>query len=149
VPAELVEDSFQQVFLIVSERLDDIVSGKERSFVYGVTLRVARTYRRYEGREELGEEADLRAAHQLSQDSMLDTRRLLQACDAILAALRPELREAFVLHDLEQLSGAEIARLLDIPEGTVHTRLRRARLLVRGELQELEASASTMEARRG
>lgn len=40
-----------------------------------------------------------------------------------------ELRVVFVLNEVEELTGPEIAELLDIPVGTVASRLRRARAL--------------------
>jgi RNA polymerase sigma-70 factor (ECF subfamily) len=38
-----------------------------------------------------------------------------------------DLREVFVLADVEQVPGPVIAEILDIPLNTVHSRLRRAR----------------------
>jgi RNA polymerase sigma-70 factor (ECF subfamily) len=149
VPAERIEDLYQQVFLITAERLDDVLPGSERSFVYRVTLRVARTFLRSSGREVLGDEPDPRAGGELDADDLLDRRRLIEACDRIFGRLEPELREVFVLHELEGLSGSEIARLLRIPEGTVHSRLRRARLRVRGQVEALRAGSPSTEVRGG
>lgn len=47
--------------------------------------------------------------------------------DAALAALRPELRAAVVLRDLCQLDYAEMAQVLDLPPGTVRSRIARGR----------------------
>jgi RNA polymerase sigma-70 factor, ECF subfamily len=47
--------------------------------------------------------------------------------DALLASLPLDLRTVFVLYELEELTMAEIARALDLPMGTVASRLRRAR----------------------
>ena len=149
VPAERVEDLYQQVFLITAERLDDVQPGSERSFVYGVTLRVARSFLRSTGREVLGDEPDLRTGEELDADDLLDQRRLIEVCDHILGRLKPNLREVFILHEIEGLSGSEIARLLRIPEGTVHSRLRRARIRVRREVEALGAASSSTEVRGG
>ncbi len=51
--------------------------------------------------------------------------------------LDPELRAAFLLREVEQLSYAEIAQALKIPEGTVGSRLNRARQRLRDELLSL------------
>jgi len=40
-----------------------------------------------------------------------------------------ETRAAFVLHELEEMTLADIATLLGLPQGTVASRLRRARRL--------------------
>ncbi len=50
---------------------------------------------------------------------------------AEVARLPDRYRDPVILHHLQGLSTAETARLLDVPEPTVRTRLRRARLLVR------------------
>lgn len=49
---------------------------------------------------------------------------LLQAA---LQKLSPELREAVILRDLQDMEYREIARVLDVPEGTVKSRLSRGR----------------------
>ncbi len=55
-----------------------------------------------------------------------------------LAAVEPELREVAVLHYLADLSTAEIARDLGIPDGTVKSRLSRARTKLSDLLNERE-----------
>ena len=47
--------------------------------------------------------------------------------DEALALLPDELREVFVLSQVEELTMLEIAAMLEIPSGTVGSRLRRAR----------------------
>ena len=46
---------------------------------------------------------------------------------ALSEPFAPELREAVILRDLEELEYREIARVLDVPEGTVKSRLNRGR----------------------
>ncbi len=149
VPPERVEDAVQQVFLITAERLDDIQTGSERAFVYGVALGVSRTLARRRWREVLGDEPDLRGATQLGADALVDRKRLVERCDRILDRLTPELREVFVLHEIEGLSGAEIARLVELPPGTVSSRLRRARQLFRESVVAASAVPSPTEVRGG
>ncbi len=58
-----------------------------------------------------------------SQADALELRDLERA----LALLPPEQREVLLLVGLEELSYAEVARVLQIPQGTVMSRLSRAR----------------------
>ena len=53
-----------------------------------------------------------------------------QSLKAAIAALAPGYREVIVLRELEDLSYKEIARIVDIPIGTVMSRLARARSLL-------------------
>jgi RNA polymerase sigma-70 factor (ECF subfamily) len=57
----------------------------------------------------------------------LDEARSRRLVDAAIGALPPRYREVIVLRELEELSYAEIARIADIPIGTVMSRLSRAR----------------------
>ena len=61
-----------------------------------------------------------------------------------LAALSPEHRAVVVLHDLQQQDYAEVAEILDIPVGTVKSRIHRARIELAkllGHLREGEPMA--------
>jgi RNA polymerase sigma-70 factor (ECF subfamily) len=48
-------------------------------------------------------------------------------------------KEAFLLCDVEGLRGTEVARALDLPEGTVWRRLHEARMSLRRHLVDKEA----------
>lgn len=61
--------------------------------------------------------------HQLAEQS--EASSFLQEG---LETLSPELKEAVVLRDLEGMSYQEIAELLNIPEGTVKSRINRGRI---------------------
>jgi len=56
--------------------------------------------------------------------------------DAALAGLRPEFRAAVVLRDLCDLDYAEIAEVLDVPIGTVRSRIARGRAAIADQLRE-------------
>ncbi len=49
------------------------------------------------------------------------------SCNGVLQKLSPELRETLILRDLQEMEYREIAEILRIPEGTVKSRLNRAR----------------------
>jgi RNA polymerase sigma-70 factor (ECF subfamily) len=60
-------------------------------------------------------------------DSMLAGREASEVLQAALQKLSPELRETVILRDLEELEYREIAEVLQVPEGTVKSRLNRGR----------------------
>ncbi|MBK5290928.1 MAG: sigma-70 family RNA polymerase sigma factor, partial [Acidobacteriia bacterium] len=57
----------------------------------------------------------------------VEGREASEILQAALGRLSPELREAVVLRDLEELEYREIAQVLKIPEGTVKSRINRGR----------------------
>ncbi len=60
-------------------------------------------------------------------DGMLAGREAGELLQAALQKLSPELREAVILRDLQEMEYREIARVLSVPEGTVKSRLNRGR----------------------
>ncbi len=66
----------------------------------------------------------------------LDLRQLIRQA---LAELPPALREAVVLRDLQEFSYQEIADKLDLPEGTVKSRINRGRLELARQLRRLQS----------
>jgi RNA polymerase sigma-70 factor (ECF subfamily) len=56
---------------------------------------------------------------------------------AALTRLSPELREAVILRDLQQLEYAEIQHVLEVPEGTVKSRINRGRIELAKILQQM------------
>lgn len=77
------------------------------------------------------------AAHR-APDAGLWRREMREQIQMGLTRLSPELREAVILRDLEDLDYKEIAALLRVPEGTVKSRINRGRIelarLLRGRL---------------
>ena len=60
-------------------------------------------------------------------DAMLAGREASEILQTALQKLSPELREAIILRDLQDMEYREIAEILRIPEGTVKSRLNRGR----------------------
>lgn len=126
--AEAAADVGQQAYLVAVERIADIWPGSERAFLLGTALRLARKHRRTAARTALDGRAeecvDERVQRATSAESQAMTLELL---DRVLGQLDASLVEVFVLFDVEGCSTREIAGALSIPEGTVASRLRRAR----------------------
>ncbi len=60
-------------------------------------------------------------------EGLLAGREASEALQGALQKLSPELRETVILRDLEELEYREIAQVLNVPEGTVKSRLNRGR----------------------
>jgi RNA polymerase sigma-70 factor (ECF subfamily) len=129
VPAAEIDDVLQRVFCSAAQRLDDIVPGSERAFLvqsalnWAANARRARARIREIGMTELPEVADEAA----SPEDLTDRRRAAAILDHLLAHMELDLRTVFVLYEVEQMSQIQIADLLGVPQGTVASRLRRAR----------------------
>jgi|SRR6188768_2922472 len=135
------EDAAQQVFIVLSKRLDDVRPNAERAFLFSTAMHVGQRARRNRARkrEDLGAELDTRTDDTPSQEELLDRRRAREVLDAILEAMPLELRVVLVLFEFEQLSTTEIAELVGIPPGTAASRLRRAREDFAGRVARSEA----------
>jgi len=129
VPEHHAEDAAQQVFLIVAERMSDITPGRERAFAFGTALRHAQTLRRRLGRElpHDQQQLDERGGTHSTPDELVDQKRARELLDQILQQMPQDSRTVFILFELEALSSPEIAALIEVPLGTVASRLRRAR----------------------
>ena len=70
--------------------------------------------------------------------SQVESRERRERLQAGLDKLSPDLREAVILRDLQDLDYAEIAHILEIPEGTVKSRINRGRLELARVLKRME-----------
>ncbi len=128
-------DTTQETFMIALARLADIPEDSERAFLLGTARRVAHTLGRKTVRWQLDDDMDQRIS---SARDAGEEHADLQLCDLALSKLDPELAETFVLYEIEGLSSPEIAALLEIPLGSVASRLRRAREQFREVVTRIE-----------
>jgi RNA polymerase sigma-70 factor (ECF subfamily) len=130
VPPALVDDATQKVFWVATRKMQQARVVKERSFLFAIALRVAGDERRaLRRRPEVSDEGACDAARDEAPppDELVEQREARALLDQILEDMPFELRVVFVLFELEEMSTAEIALLLEIPSGTVASRLRRGR----------------------
>jgi RNA polymerase sigma-70 factor (ECF subfamily) len=129
------EDAAQQVLLVAAAKLDSIEPGKERTFLYGIAIRIASNARRGQRRSlrTQRERSELEAS-ELSPhgrvpwpDQLAELARAQALLDELLAQLPEELARCLFLAEIEQHSVPEMAELEGIPMGTAASRLRRAR----------------------
>ncbi len=128
-PEAEVDDDVQRTFIAMSQRLDDVRPESEKSFLFQTALRMAAHARRTlaRRREVQDEDGQRRLDSSAQPEQLLDQKRARQLLEDVLAQMAKELRTVFVLYELEELRVPEIASTLRIPEGTVASRLRRAR----------------------
>lgn len=130
------QDLTQEVFLRVFKTLGSFRAG-EGCFAVWLT-RLTRNllvdhYRRTK-RDRLTDGIDdklsvleERTAQASRTDGLLAGREAGELLQSGLQKLSPELREAVILRDLQELEYREIASVLNVPEGTVKSRLNRGR----------------------
>jgi RNA polymerase sigma-70 factor (ECF subfamily) len=130
------QDLTQDVFMRVFKTLGSFRAG-EGSFVVWLT-RLTRNllvdhYRRTKrdrATDALDDKLGIleeKTAQSARADGMLAGREAGELIQGALQKLSPELREAVILRDLQELEYREIAKVLNVPEGTVKSRLNRGR----------------------
>lgn len=125
-----VDDAAQTVIARVLAREAVVRAGVERAYLMKAALHVSFEYRRGKQRaaSRLSEvDVDSVSHGAPAPDEALALRRERALLDEALDQLPDGLRVPFTLFELENLSFTEIAELLEIPRGTVASRIRRAR----------------------
>ena len=122
---EEAEDVCQTVFLKLLEN-PEITPGKERAWLMQVTVNTCRDILRSSWWKRTVPLENLDAVSQTEMDEMV----------FLLQKLPPKYRVVLYLHYYEQYTTQEIAKLLQIPTGTVSTRLRRGREQLKTMLKE-------------
>jgi RNA polymerase sigma-70 factor (ECF subfamily) len=126
-----VDDLIQETFIIAFRKRDSF-DGRSapRTWLYGIAARLASRHRRGLGRwlRARGALADEPTVALPAQpDRELDRARAAAVVRGALDRLPFKQREVFVLYELEEIEGAEIAALLGVPVNTVWTRLHHGR----------------------
>jgi RNA polymerase sigma-70 factor, ECF subfamily len=124
-----VDDAVQEVVLVLARKLNQVEPTSERSFMLSTAFRVASGFRRsWKRRREVDDSglAELESLD-LGPEALAEKQRLRAILQTVLDDLPIDLRAVFVLYELEELTMAEIAVTLELPPGTVASRLRRSR----------------------
>jgi RNA polymerase sigma-70 factor (ECF subfamily) len=145
VPEADLPDVAQEVFLVVHRRLADFEGrAKVTTWLFRIAMGVARDRRRRAHvRREFSDPGLLESLADSSPDAsrQLERRDDLLLFDAALEGLDLEQRAVFALFELEGLGGPAIAEALQIPLGTVYSRLRLARAAFQNNLKRHAARA--------
>lgn len=138
-PASDVEDLVQCTFIEVWKSAARYrVQGSARGWIFGIAANLARHYVRSEVRRRKAMESlsERPAARVGRPDDKTQHKQMVQRLALALEELSYDQRVAFVLCDLEELSGVDVARALGIREGTLWRRLHDARKNLRAKMQE-------------
>ena len=134
--AEQAQDLTQDVFLRVFRSLKsfDVGSGCFRVWLTSLTRNLLIDHYRKTRKEKLVDsiedrfpEVEESVALTGRPEGRVAGREAGELLQAALARLSPELREAVILRDLEEMEYREIAEVLKVPDGTVKSRISRGR----------------------
>jgi RNA polymerase sigma-70 factor (ECF subfamily) len=147
------EDIAQEVFVTVFKSIDQFRGeSKLSTWLYRVAAnhcknRIKYLSRRHDrdttGLDEIAEQKAVRqggapigAGHVESPDRVLEGLELERTVQAAIAQLDEDHRLVVVLRDIEELSYEEIVEITGLPEGTVKSRLHRARMALKEKLEK-------------
>jgi RNA polymerase sigma-70 factor, ECF subfamily len=149
--AEEAEDLAQEVFITVFKSIDSFRGeSKFSTWLYRITAnhcknRIKYLARRHDrSKSEFDEALDPQTAAAaiavprgpVRPDVQLQGVELEQTLQELIAELDEEQRVLVVLRDIEELSYEEICQITGLPEGTVKSRLHRARLALRKKMMK-------------
>jgi RNA polymerase sigma-70 factor (ECF subfamily) len=130
------EDLSQEVFIRVYRTLTSYESsqGAFTTWLTSVTRNLLVDHYRRTRRDRLTDSIDAMPQFEAhpsparTPDGLAQANELSSQVQQALAKLSPELREAVILRDLQGLEYAEIRAVLQVPEGTVKSRINRGRI---------------------
>jgi RNA polymerase sigma-70 factor (ECF subfamily) len=136
---QTAEDLFQETFLQVYTKMDVFrVDGRFRPWVYTIAANMARDFLRKQrrrrtmsldgevGGDSEGRLGDLIEGTSPEPDSVLEDVESATLAHELMDELPENLREVVVLYFFNELKYAEISEVLELPMGTVKSRLYRA-----------------------
>jgi len=134
--AAAAEDVVQEVFMVAYRRRHELEDRKGiRTWLYRVAVNHVRhgrrSHARYQKLLDGYKRHPDREPERDAPDDVTIRRERGERIHQVIGQLSDKQREVFVLYELEELEGAEIAQILDIPVNTVWSRLRLARAAFR------------------
>ena len=143
------EDLVQDTYLKAFRSAHQFEAGTNlKAWLFTILHNTFRNNRRHDGRNPVDVDSDAveRAANEgtadQSPEQILSRQTLDADLQAALDALPDAFRQAVWLRDVEELAYAEIARVLDVPIGTVMSRISRGRRALAEGLQARRARSS-------
>ncbi len=146
--SEGVDDLIQRTFLLLVERRDQFEGRSSfRTYLYVVArhelYRELGKRRRAEGKLEPLEVSVMEISP--SPPSVMARKREERALLEALRRIPVEHQVTLELYFWENMTAGAIGEILELPEGTVRTRIRRARTLLAAQLEAIEAGGAPLE----
>jgi RNA polymerase sigma-70 factor (ECF subfamily) len=135
------EDAAQQVLVVFARRFGDVRPGAERAFLFATAIRVAADYRKKQRRSREVPDSDGLDDHASlapPADQLIDRGRARELLDRVLEEMPIDLRSVLILFEIENITMAVIAEMLELPPGTVASRIRRARAMFESIAEKLQ-----------
>lgn len=141
VGRQAADDLLSEVWLRAFAARDgyDTRCGDAQPWLYGIARNVLREHWRASSGNEPTALDETSADPWDAVNDRLDSAERAKAVASAVRALRVAEREVLLLVAWEQLTPAEAAKVLGVPQGTARSRLHRARATLRRVLSELDA----------
>jgi RNA polymerase sigma-70 factor (ECF subfamily) len=133
---EEAEDIVQETFVRVYQHRQSFnFQHCLSTWIYTIGLNLARNELRKRKRFKFHEISEMQGnEREFAVEPKLPSR-LPEVLSAAIDTLPQKYREAFMLRDIEEMPYEEVAKILDVPLGTVKSRVNRARLMLRDKLR--------------
>jgi RNA polymerase sigma-70 factor (ECF subfamily) len=138
VPERDLPDAAQDTFLAVHRQLSGFEGrSKLTTWLFGICFRIARSRgrRAHLRREVLDGDNREPQSDAPGAECAIEQQRDLELLGRVLDRMELDDRAVFTLFELEGLTGREIAELLELPLGTVYSKLRKARALIEEQFE--------------
>ncbi len=140
---DVVQEAFVQAFVKVDTFREE---AKFSTWLYRIAMNRALSHRRRrrvgmsieDAKQQWGKEP---MSHQPGPESRLIENERAALLQSALATLGEQHRQLLVLREMERCSYEQIAGILELPMGTVRSRLFRARMQLKERLRELMPDA--------
>ncbi len=144
VAASDLEDAMQEVLIVVAQKRIDLQPSKGRAFLFATANRIASNARRGGWRRHRLSARLAEAPHEPipRADDLTDELMRRTLLEETLDRIPPAAHLVFLLVELEEMKTAAVGQRLGLPEGTVASRLRRARASFEVSSAKVRASAS-------
>ena len=143
--AEDAEDILQDVFIKVYQNLNDFDNDlKFSSWIYRITHNtVIDNFRKLKARPQIfdldmDDDRIKVLANEFDIEKEIDEKQFKEVLNKVLSKLDVKFKEVIMLKFLEEKDYKEISDIIKIPQGTVASRISKAKKLLKKELENIE-----------